>query len=206
MVQGSSTSYTVTVAPSSTLNGAVQLTASGLPTGAGATFSPNPATTTSTMTVTTSLTTPTGSVIITVTGTNGILSHSATTNLVVSAAPQWVATYSVAGTPTSWGTNQTQTYSVTVTNAGSQTWPHTGGGLVDLGVHFTSAGGGFGNSTYYSDQRISLPADLAPGASVTLSITVTAPPNSGNLVLEYQMAKEGQFWFAQFADVNVTVS
>src|SRR5207302_1285345 len=108
-----------------------------------------------------------------------------------------VASYSVAATPTSWGTNQSQTYSVTITNAGSQAWPHTGSGLVDLGVHFTSAGGGFGNSAYYSDQRISLPADLAAGASVTLSITVTAPPNSGNLVLEYQMAKEGQFWFGQ---------
>jgi hypothetical protein len=35
---------------------------------------------------------------------------------------------------------------------------------------------------------------------------VTAPStNSGNLVLEYQMVKDGQFWFAQFADVNVTV-
>src|SRR5439155_991685 len=101
----------------------------------------------------------------------------------VTVLQPWVATYSVAGTPTSWGTNQTQTYSVTGTDADSYDLPHSGRGLVHLGVHFTSAGGGFGNSTYYSDQRISLPADLAPGAIVTLSITVTAPPNSGNLFL-----------------------
>src|SRR5439155_1211143 len=123
----------------------------------------------------------------------------------VTVLQPWVASYSVAATPTSWGTNQSQTYSVTITNAGSQAWPHTGSGLVDLGVHFTSAGGGFGNSAYYSDQRISLPADLAAGASVTLSITVTAPPNSGILVLEYQMAKETLFPYATLFRSNVTV-
>jgi hypothetical protein len=29
---------------------------------------------------------------------------------------------------------------------------------------------------------------------------------AGNLVLEYEMVKEGQFWFAQFADVSVAVT
>src|SRR5438034_219466 len=104
-----------------------------------------------------------------------------------------MATYAVAATPTSWGTNQSQTYSVTITNAGSQTWPHTGSVLVDLGVHFTSAGVGFGNGAYYRDQHSFPTRRSSDLASVTLSITVTAPPNSGNLVLEYQMAKEGQF-------------
>src|SRR6202022_420036 len=71
VVQGSSTTYAVTVAHTTTFNGAVQLSAGGLPTGAAAAFSPNPATSTSTMTVTTSSTTPTGSSTITVTGTSG---------------------------------------------------------------------------------------------------------------------------------------
>src|SRR5205823_5991755 len=57
-----------------------------------------------------------------------------------------------------------------------------------------------------TDQRFTLPADLAPGASVTLTIGVTAPSNTGSLVLEYQMVKETQFWFGQFADVNITVT
>jgi hypothetical protein len=35
---------------------------------------------------------------------------------------------------------------------------------------------------------------------------VTGPPNTGNLVLEYQMVKEAQFWFSQFSAVNVTVT
>jgi hypothetical protein len=117
----------------------------------------------------------------------------------------YAATYSVVNTPTSWGPNQTQTYIVTITNSGNQTWTAGGSYPVRLGVHFVSAGGGFGNSTVYTDQRINLSADLAPGASVPLSIAVTAPDKTGNLVLEYQMIKEGWFWFSQFADVNVVV-
>src|SRR5450756_1645853 len=91
-----------------------------------------------------------------------------------------------------------------ITNTGNQTWPAGGPNPVRLGVHFANAGGGFGSNTWYTDQRFNLPADLAPGASVPLTITVTAPVNLGALVLEYQMVKEGQFWFAQFADLNVT--
>src|SRR5207244_411589 len=89
---------------------------------------------------------------------------------------------------------------------GTQPWPAGGGNPVHLAVHFANVGGGQGTNTWYTDQRFSLPADLAPGASVTLNIAVTASANSGNLVLEYQMVKEGQFWFSQFADVNVTVA
>jgi hypothetical protein len=117
-----------------------------------------------------------------------------------------VAGYSVGGTPISWGPTQTQTYSVTVTNNGSQIWPATGPNPVQLDVHFANVGGGNGSNNWYTDQRFSLPANLAPGASVTLSVTVTAPANTGSMVLEYQMAYGTQFWFNQFADVNVTVS
>src|SRR3989442_1669978 len=41
---------------------------------------------------------------------------------------------------------------------------------------------------------------------MTLTIAVTAPTKTtGNLVLEFQMVKEYQFWFQQFADSNATV-
>jgi hypothetical protein len=38
-----------------------------------------------------------------------------------------------------------------------------------------------------------------------LNISVTAPNTSGNLVLEYEMVKENEFWFTQYSDANVTV-
>src|SRR5207302_580188 len=97
VVQGGNTTYTVTVSPSATFNGAVQLSASGLPTGAAASFSPNPATSTSTMTVTTSSTTPTGSSTLTVTGVSGNLTHTATTALTVTATPSMNGTVKDGG-------------------------------------------------------------------------------------------------------------
>src|SRR5450759_1588138 len=117
----------------------------------------------------------------------------------------WMASYSVGSTPTSWAVNQTQSYSITITNTGNQTWPGGGPNPVHLGVHFANTGGGYGSNTWYTDQRFNLTGDLAPGGSATLSISVTAPANNGSQVLEYQMVKEQQFWFAQFADVPVTV-
>ena len=121
------------------------------------------------------------------------------------ALATWVAAYTVT-TPASWAANETKTYSIQVTNNGNQTWPMGGPNPVHLGVHFANVGGGAGSNTWYTDQRFNLSADLAPGATATLTISVTAPNNSGNLVLEYQMVKDGQFWFAQFSDANVTVS
>jgi Ig-like domain from next to BRCA1 gene len=110
----------------------------------------------------------------------------------------------VGNTPTSWTPGQTQTYTVTLTNTGNQTWP-AGSNLVRLGVHFANSGAGYStNSPWVTDQRFNLTSDLAPNASATLTVSVTAP-NTANLVLEYQMVKEGQFWFTHFADVNVIV-
>ena len=119
----------------------------------------------------------------------------------------WAASYSVTNTPTSWNVSQTQTYAVTLTNSGNQTWPSANGNPVRLGVHFGTKGGGFPASyPWLTDQRVSLAGDVAPGASVTLTIAVTAPSSGGNDVLEYQMVKENQFWFSQFSDVAVTVA
>jgi uncharacterized membrane protein len=82
---GSSTSYTVSVARYgySTL---VSLSASGLPAGTTAAFSPNPANGSSTMTVTTSSSTPPGTYTVTITGTAGSVPvvNTTTVTLVVS--------------------------------------------------------------------------------------------------------------------------
>jgi hypothetical protein len=125
----------------------------------------------------------------------------------VTVSPLWSASYGVNSTPTIWTTGQTLTYTVIVTNNGTQTWPSTGASWVDLSVKFTATGGGNGKSPYYTDQRFALPNDVVPGGSVTLNISVTAPTaKTGSLVLEYQVVKEYQFFFSQYADVNVTVT
>jgi hypothetical protein len=82
---GSSTTYTVSTAVTSGSATRVSLSATGLPTGASASFSSNPITSggSSTLTVTTSTTTPNGTSTITVTGTSSATSHTATTSLTV---------------------------------------------------------------------------------------------------------------------------
>jgi hypothetical protein len=83
VVRGRSTTYTVTVGRSGGFTGSVSLGVSGLPAGATAAFSPNPATGSSTLSVGTSKTTPRGSFPLTVRGMSGDFTRTATANLTV---------------------------------------------------------------------------------------------------------------------------
>src|SRR5438876_6830292 len=87
--QGGSTSYSVTIGPTGGFTGQVTLSVSGLPSGANASFTPNPATATSTLSVTTSPSTPIGAYTLTLTGVSGSLRHTTTVSLVVNATPDF---------------------------------------------------------------------------------------------------------------------
>src|SRR6266852_2518003 len=84
---GTNAIYTVTLSPSNGYNGTVNLTVSGLPSGANASFSPASMVPpgSSTLTVGTSSTTPAGSYTLTITGTDstGAPVHSTTVTMVV---------------------------------------------------------------------------------------------------------------------------
>jgi hypothetical protein len=86
VVQGNSASYTETVNPLNGYANTVTLSVSGCPTGSTCTISPNsvgPPYNPSTLTVATSSSTPGGSYVITVTGTDGTLTHTTSVSLVV---------------------------------------------------------------------------------------------------------------------------
>jgi len=84
VLRGASTTYTVNIARTGGFAGAVSLSVSGLPAGAGGSFNPNPAgADSSTLTVTTSTATPRGTFTLTVTGTSGSLSRTTTATLAV---------------------------------------------------------------------------------------------------------------------------
>jgi hypothetical protein len=86
--QGTSAAYTVAVAPSGGFTGAVALSASGLPAGATVTFNPTSITTSgsSAMTVTTASTTPLASSALTIKGTSGGVTQTATAKLAVTSS------------------------------------------------------------------------------------------------------------------------
>ena len=117
---GSGTSYTINIARAASFSGTVTFSVSGLPSGAGGTFSPNPTSSAaSTLTVTTSAITPAGTYPLTITGVSGILSRSTSATLVVTASgavPDLTIAKSHSGNFTQG--QVAATYTILVTNAG----------------------------------------------------------------------------------------
>ena len=121
------------------------------------------------------------------------------------AVARWSATYAVTSLP-SWVVGQTQSVSVTLTNTGNETWPHGGANAVMLDMHFTTVSGGSAQQPHWlTNQSYLLPADVAPAASITVSVSVTAPSSAGSVWLEAEMFKNQQFWFAQSQATSVPV-
>lgn len=82
---GGTVASTITVTSSGGFTGSVALTASGLPSGVTAAFSPVSATGTSTLTFTASSAAAAGTSVVTVTGTSGSTTHATTITLTVTA-------------------------------------------------------------------------------------------------------------------------
>jgi hypothetical protein len=106
VAQGSSNTFTVSVANSGGFNGVVNFSASGLPAGATAGF--NPATITgsgtTTLTVSAGASTPPGSYTLTITGASGALTRSTTAGLTVSAPAAAAFVKTDATTQGTWKT------------------------------------------------------------------------------------------------------
>jgi len=81
--QGSTTPISVSIQPLNGFTGEVNLAVSGLPAGVTASILPNPITTNSTVTLTASSTAPVGTYSLTITGTSGKLTQSATVPITV---------------------------------------------------------------------------------------------------------------------------
>ncbi len=121
VVQGTSGTSTITTTKSGTFNSAISLSASGLPTGATAAFSPTsiaaPGSGSSTATITTSTSTPAGTYLITITGTGGGLTRTTTVTLTVTAGSGGgvtTLTNGVAVTGLSGATGAFQFFKITV--------------------------------------------------------------------------------------------
>jgi hypothetical protein len=146
---GGATSYTVTVIGSGGFAGAVNLVASGLPSGVSGGFNPSAITGsgTSTLTVNTGSGTPVGGYTLTVTGSSSSLSHSGSASLTVTAGgpPQPPSTVSVSPSSGS-GTGQAFTFTFTDPSGGA----NIAAAQMDVNASLTAASACylyFGNSS-----------------------------------------------------------
>lgn len=169
VTQGSSGSTSITTAISGGFNSAVSLSASGLPAGVTASFSPSsiaaPGSGSSTLTFTASSTAATGTSNITVTATGGGVTHTATVALTVNAAAS--PNFTLSASPAS--------LSVIHGSSGSTTISTTVSGGFNSAVSLSASGLPTGVTASFSPASIA-----APGSgSSTLTFTVGSTAITG---------------------------
>ena len=165
VIQGSSGTSTITVTPINGFSGSVNLSASGLPSGVTAGFSPNPTTTTSTLTLTASSTATTGTVTVTITGVSGGLTHTTTLSLTVNPSGGGPGV-SLSPPSLSWGSVK-----VGVTSA-PKTTVLTNTGTATLTFSSITVSGDFALVT--GTKTCGKPVgSVAPGATCNIKVTFT---------------------------------
>ncbi len=111
-------------------------------------------------------------------------------------------------TPEALSVRRAAPYALTarVENTGHAPWPASspdGFGHVRLGAHLIADGSAPAVQDY---GRASLPRDLAPGASATVTIELRAPDEPGRYRVALDMVREGVAWFSSREPSSVTVS
>ena len=172
VVQGSQGTSTTTITPLNGFNGSVTLSASGLPSGVTANFSPNPASSSSTLTLTASATATTGAATVTVTGTSGSLTQTVAINLTVTPAPGFTLSASPSTLSVTQGSSGTST--IMVTDIGGFA------GSVSLAASGLPSGvtASFNPSSTSSTSTLTL---TASASATTGPATVTVTGTSGTL-------------------------
>jgi len=170
-IRGASGSSTLTVSHKGGFNSSVSLSATGLPSGVTASFSPTSTTSTSILTLEASSTASTGTVTVTITGTSGNLSNLTTISLTVTAAPS----YTLAASPSSLTILQgaSGASTITVSPQGGFT------GNVSLSASGLASGltASFNPTSTISTSTLTLTASTTANTG-TASVTVTGKSGS----------------------------
>jgi carboxypeptidase family protein len=171
VTSGQPTTYTVQVTPAQGFTSAVTLSASGLPTGATASFNPASITSgTSTLTVNTASTTPAGTYTLTINGSGGGVQHSAQVSLVVNApvtkgSASGRVTRASDGSGISGATVSSSSGSTTTDSSGNFTLSNLPAGSVQL----TASAGGFTSMS----KTVTIVAGQTTSVSFALAATTT---------------------------------
>jgi hypothetical protein len=176
VTRGSTANSAITITRSGGFTGSVTLSASGLPSGVAASFSPASTTgTSSTVTFTASATATLGPAAVTVTGTGGGLTRSTTVNLTVSAQP--TPDFTLAASPASLTINRGASglSTITITRSGG----FTGGVALSAGGLPTGVTASFNPAS--ATGNTSALTLAASSAATTGPATVTITGSGGGL-------------------------
>jgi len=116
VVQGSQGTSAITITPLNGFAGSVALSASGLPSGVTAAFSPDPASSSSTLTLTASAVATTGTAAVTVTGTSGSSTKTVAISLTVTPAPSYTLSAAPGALSVAQGSQGKNTITITPLN------------------------------------------------------------------------------------------
>jgi uncharacterized membrane protein len=193
LTAGTSGSSNVTTTVSGGFNSAVALSVAGLPSGATASFNPSsiaaPGSGASTMTIATTASTPAGSYSVTVNGSGGGKTHSATITLTVNQAA--AADFSLTANPTA--------LTVTAGNSGASTITTTISTGFNSAISLSASGLPSGATASFNP-----PSIAAPGAgSSTLTVSVGAATAAGTYSLVISGSGGGK---THSATVSLTVN
>jgi len=177
--QGSNGTSTITVTSLNGFNSATTLSASGLPSGVTAAFSPNPVTppanssASSTLTLTASSTATTGTATVTITGTSGSLVQSTTITLTVNTAAQ--PNFTIGASPSSvtvtQGGNGTSTITITSQNSFNSATTLSATGLPS------------GVTAAFSTNPVTPPANGSATSTLTLTASATATTGTATVTV-----------------------
>jgi Pro-kumamolisin, activation domain/IPT/TIG domain len=188
VVQGASTTDTISIASFGGFNGMVALSASGLPAGVTAAFSPGSTSTTSTLTLSASTAATAGTVTVTVSGSSGSQTATTTISLTVNGAPNFALAASPTTVSLTQGSSGTSAITITPQNGFTGnvslratgmpsgvnaflTPPSTmGASMLNLAASSTASTGGFTITVTGTS------GSLTHTTSVTLTVTAASSP------------------------------
>ena len=177
--QGSNGTSTITITSQNGFNSPTTLSASGLPSGVTAAFSPNPVTppanssATSTLTLTATSTATTGTATVTITATSGSTTHTTTITLTVNTAAQ--PNFTIGASPSSLtiaqGGNGTSTITITSQNSFNSATTLSATGLPS------------GVTAAFSTNPVTPPANGSATSTLTLTASATATTGSATVTI-----------------------
>jgi regulation of enolase protein 1 (concanavalin A-like superfamily) len=195
--QGSGGPSAITVTPLNGFAGSVSLSASGLPSGVTASFSPASTTGTSTLTLVASSTATTGGFTVTVTGSSGTLTHTATISLTVNSAADFALSASPNGVSATQGSSGASTITITPQNGFTGSVSLSASGLpsgvtavfappaitsgtstLTLAAGSTATTGGFTVTVTGSSGTLTHTATISLTVNAAPDFTLSASPNS----------------------------